>query len=289
MNALVDHIVSGESFFTGAALCIAAALVSRSRRPRLRRCTGLLFLIGLLAVTVSSTAIPYGYYGLTGAITLAWCASRYVVRWRRWSAWAMAVAWSVAVAIEVPYHLVPTLHPAPARSITVIGDSITAGVGDMRLETWPRVLAREHHLMVRDWSSPGDTTASALKRIRGRKIDSPVVILEIGGNDLLGTTSPAAFRDALDALLARVSAPGRQVLLFELPLPPFYHEIGRIQRELARKHGALLIPKRVLLSVLRGDGATLDTIHLSRPGHRRMAERVWSIVEGAFESSSAGP
>jgi acyl-CoA thioesterase-1 len=44
-----------------------------------------------------------------------------------------------------------------------------------------------------------------------------------------------------------------------------------------------LIPKRVLLAVLRRDGATLDSVHLSQAGHERMAEVVWDVVRPAFE------
>ena len=70
--------------------------------------------------------------------------------------------------------------------------------------------------------------------------------------------------------------------MFELPLPPFYHEFGRIQRSLARKYGVALIPKRVLLSVLAGSDSTVDTIHLTQAGQRRMAASVWRLLSGAY-------
>jgi acyl-CoA thioesterase-1 len=70
--------------------------------------------------------------------------------------------------------------------------------------------------------------------------------------------------------------------MFELPLPPFYNEFGRIQRRLARAHGVALIPKWVLLGVLRGQAATLDSIHLSPAGQREMARSVWSVIGPAF-------
>ena len=93
-----------------------------------------------------------------------------------------------AAAIEAQYHMMPTLNPTTSRFITIIGDSVTAGFGGSdKSERWPTILAKEHNLIVHDISQMGETTASALKRAKGQTITSPVVILEIGGNDLLGS------------------------------------------------------------------------------------------------------
>ena len=59
------------------------------------------------------------------------------------------------------------------------------------------------------------------------------MLLEIGGNDLLGDTTPAGFESGLDNLLRVVSRPGRVVVMLELPLPPFFNEYGRAQRRVA--------------------------------------------------------
>jgi acyl-CoA thioesterase-1 len=70
--------------------------------------------------------------------------------------------------------------------------------------------------------------------------------------------------------------------MFELPLPPFYHEFGRIQRDAAGRRQVALIPKRVFLNLLAGQGATLDSVHLSQAGHQQMADLVWELVGPAF-------
>lgn len=59
MNGLVYHIVSGQAFFSGIALLVLAAFASTRPQPIFRRITVLSFLIGVIAVVVSSTAIPY--------------------------------------------------------------------------------------------------------------------------------------------------------------------------------------------------------------------------------------
>lgn len=284
MNLLVYHIVSGQVFFTGVALLVLAAWASTQTRPLLKRLVVLAFLVGVIAVVVSSTAIPYWYYGVAAVVTIAWIVSRYKPSWRRWAPYAMMAAWLVAACLELPYHMTPRLAPAPEQSITIIGDSVTAGVGgDETAETWPSILAREHQLQVQDISHVGETAASALKRAKAQKIAAPVVFVEIGGNDILGTTSSEQFAEDLDALLAYLTAGNRQVMMFELPLPPLYHEYGRAQRQAAAKYDVLLVPKRVLLSVLAGEESTLDTIHLSQAGHQAMANCVWFLVGPAYE------
>jgi acyl-CoA thioesterase-1 len=167
--------------------------------------------------------------------------------------------------------------------MTVIGDSVTAGTGSNdKSVKWPALLAERHSLTVQDISHAGETAASALKRSKAQRITSPVVVLEIGGNDLLGSTTSAQFSRDLDGLLTEVSGPGRQLMMFELPLPPFCHEYGRIQRSLAHKHQVQLVPKRVFLSILAASDSTLDTIHLSQAGHDAMATCVWQLGSSAY-------
>jgi acyl-CoA thioesterase-1 len=245
-------------------------------------------LIGVLAIVISSTAISYWYYALTAIVTLAWIASGCFGKWRRGATIAFAVVWLVAALVELPYLITPSLSTAASRGITIVGDSVTAGVGgDEKSETWPKILAREHDLDVQDISHMGDTASSALKRVRVQGVNAPVVVVEIGGNDLLGSTTSAQFAQDLDALLTQLVAADRQIVMFELPLPPFCHEYGRIQRSLAAKHNVKLIPKRVFLAVVASSDSTLDSIHLSQTGHQQMADVVWGIVQSAYPTKSS--
>jgi acyl-CoA thioesterase-1 len=284
MNWLVFHIVSGQSFFSGMLLVIAAALSSMQSAPVFKRFTVLLFVLGIIAVAVSSTPLPPAFYSFAAFVTM-WVGFHFVGKWR-WSLrapYGIVLAASVALGLELPYHVMPTLAPAASRSVTVIGDSVTAGIGgDEKSERWPGILAREHALEVQDISHMGDTAASALKRARTQEITSALIVVEIGGNDLLGSTSETQFATDLDALLGYLVSPDRQILMFELPLPPFCNQYGRIQRILAQRHGVKLIPKRIFLSIIAGDGSTLDSIHLSQAGHQKMADCVWEIIEPAI-------
>tara|TARA_R110002095_G_scaffold125222_2_gene108737 strand:+ start:235 stop:1092 length:858 start_codon:yes stop_codon:yes gene_type:complete len=278
VNPIVYHIASGQAFFSGGILIILAALLSLRENRIMRRVMVLSFLVGVILVAVSSTPLPWWFYGVAGVVTLVWLGTAVQKRWRKGAAEVMVGIWLLGLLLEVPYQLTPEVEPVSLRRLTVIGDSVTAGLGDEETETWPRILAREHDVEVQDLSHVGDTVAAARKRVAATEIETPLVLLEIGGNDVLGSTTPARFETNLDALLTELESPGRQLVMLELPLPPFYHAYGLIQRELARKHNVKLVPKRVLLSIIAGGDATLDSIHLSQAGQQKMADVVWGII-----------
>lgn len=279
MNWLVYHVVSGHAFFTGVLLMVVAAVASTRERRVFHRIAVVAGVVGLIAIAISSTPIPYWMYAIAGTVTLIWVFSRYRKPWRKRARWAMVAAWLFAMLFELQFHFTPSLKPTTKRSLAVIGDSVTAGIGgDETSERWPQILERTHGLAIQDISHVGETAASALKRAEENPISAPLVIIEIGGNDILGSTTTSQFERDLDALLGHLARDDRQLVMFELPLPPFFHEYGRAQRMLAAKYNVALIPKRVFLSVIAGGDSTLDTIHLTQSGHQLMADCVWNTV-----------
>jgi acyl-CoA thioesterase-1 len=204
----------------------------------------------------------------------------------------MATATSVLVLFavglhEARYEFMPVLTPVEAREIAVIGDSITAGHGENDLtRKWPAILRDRYGVAVQDLSKAGATAASAAQGLEQESIAAPVVIVEIGGNDFLGGGSVEDFEEGLDALLKAVCQPGKQVAMFELPIPPLYEGFGRVQRNLASRHGVALIPKRIVLSVIAAADATVDSLHLTQQGHDRMATVVWALLEPAMPEAA---
>jgi acyl-CoA thioesterase I len=204
--------------------------------------------------------------------------------------------------------------PDLRERLVVIGDSLSAEDFTEGGDPWPTLLAREHGIQIVNLAFSGATARSAEKRLPRDEVAGAIVLVEIGGNDVLGSTSPAEFERDLDRLLIKVCqqeqsgeergdvirsnsltrpplpplakggsndgelrAGPRLVVMLELPLPPLYNRFGEIQRRLARRHGVVLIPKRYFASVLIGEQATLDGLHLSQSGHQKMAEMIWGL------------
>jgi len=72
--------------------------------------------------------------------------------------------------------------------------------------------------------------------------------------------------------------------MFELPLLPQMIPYGQAQRQLAKKYGVVLIPKRFLAGVLAGADATSDGLHLTEIGARRMAFLVARVLSSHVQS-----
>ncbi|MEX2174730.1 MAG: GDSL-type esterase/lipase family protein [Pirellulaceae bacterium] len=290
MNPLIYTFGSGLAFFVGVAVVLISVLLFRLGASRLAASlVSILALLGLAISGLSAAPLSYWYYGVAGLVTLAWLASE---RRRSRDAapkpeqahalrYAVVAIWLGGAALELPHHFAPRLAPLGNPPLYIIGDSLTAGAGMNERQTWPDLLPPG--IQVQSFAQPGANAASAMHQAGQIPAGASLVLVEIGGNDLLGDTSAAEFERDLKALLTDIARPHRTVVMFELPLPPTYNEFGRIQRRLAARHGVRLIPKRVLMGVLAQGDTTLDSIHLSPGGHRRMAAAVWRVIEPVYK------
>jgi acyl-CoA thioesterase-1 len=175
--------------------------------------------------------------------------------------------------LELPWRRPPRLTGAKASHLVVIGDSISAGIFSDK--PWPEVMQNRTGIRVKNLSKAGAETSDALAECRKLSIDDNLVLVEIGGNDLLGGVSGATFETNLEKLLAAVCIPGRTVVMFELPLLPHRIDYGRIQRRLAAQYHVQLIPKHYLTDVFAA--GTNDGLHLSPAGAKHMANMITSM------------
>ncbi len=282
MNWIVFHITSGGVFLSGSFCVVLATFFGIWKKTRFRAFSPLLALLDLLSIVVSATPFPYWYYGLVVVVMGIWL---FTVRSEKVEEKRRRVISSVAMTVillgvvwELPWQITPTINSPSDEPLTIYADSITAGLGENEGEPWTEILERTKHAKIFNRARVGATVGSALTKAKETTDPRGIVLLEIGGNDLLGNTKPDSFEHNLDELLSLLSSRHRRVLMFELPLPPTYNSFGEIQRRLSKKHGVVLIPKCVLMGVLSGDSATLDSIHLSQADHQRMAETVWRIL-----------
>jgi acyl-CoA thioesterase-1 len=287
-NAVMYHFGSGMAFFTGAALVLVALGLLRIRSHRwLVRSREVAAGIGLVLVTLSACPMPLVAYAILGTLTLLAMAAAHrrqrtpgtVPKALQLTA---ALAWGAAIGAELPHQWVPQLRPIPHPVLGIIGDSLTAGLGESEAITWPNLLRQKHGLSIADHSAMGATLTSAQRQADAVQDAESLLLLAIGGNDLLGSTDAQEFATALQALLKRTCRPGRTVVMLELPLPPFHNAFGSAQRRLASQYGVPLVPKRMMMQVLCANRATLDSIHLSQAGHEHMARTIWEVLRGAY-------
>jgi acyl-CoA thioesterase-1 len=290
---VVLQIANGNAFFIGMGLTV----VTFGLRLWLggRVWVSLLTvgrLVGICLVLLSATPMSWWLYGLwlvlcIGAqITIAVRAS---FTSRTLAVLTLAfLSLSLCVA-EWSYCRPPSIAVFTNQPVYVVGDSLSAGIGD-RERVWPIVLGDLSRLKVINLAHPGATIETALDQAAQIDTRDGVVIVEIGGNDLLGHTDRRTFYRQLDGLLRRLKQGNRRIIMFELPLFPFWNAFGEAQRALAKKHGVTLIPKRYLAGILGTRGATVDGLHLSQHGHNKLAGTVLEIlrVERPVEAPENG-
>lgn len=144
----------------------------------------------------------------------------------------------------------------PERRILAFGDSLFAGYGVGVRESYPAQLeaalrGRGYNVRVTNAGVSGDTSAAGLQRI-GFVLDglaeSPeLVIVELGGNDLLRGIPPSETRENIAAILAKLQERDIPALLMGMRAPPnlgaaFVREFDGLYPELAARYDAALVP-----------------------------------------------
>lgn len=114
---------------------------------------------------------------------------------------------------------------ARRRVVTILGDSITAGLGLPAAEALPARLQAElarigSPALVRGAGVSGDTTAAGLSRLDfSVQPDTTVCLVALGGNDLLRGIDPKATAKNLTAIIRRLKARRIAVVLAGLRAP----------------------------------------------------------------------
>jgi len=201
------------------------------------------------------------------------------------SAFVLTALLIIFPIIEISHRQMPVIAGTRGDHLVIVGDSISSGI-DPRVPAWPVIMQEITGIPTKNLSQPGTTALDGMDMATKVTPDDRVVLVEIGGNDLLSGVPSSEFGRSLEAILSKLAAPGRTVVMFELPLLPHRIAYGQIQRRLAAKYGVWLIPKRYFVRVISGPDATSDGLHLTTIGARRMANLVSLVLSPILRRDS---
>jgi acyl-CoA thioesterase-1 len=197
---------------------------------------------------------------------------------------------SAETAPQVP---VPKGDEVP---ILALGDSLFAGYGLEPGQSYPARLETELHrrginARIANAGVSGDTTAGALQRLdfalSGQTKAPVLVIISLGGNDMLRGVSPAETRANLDAILTKLSERKIKALLLGMLAAPnlgadYRGAFDPIYPALAAKHRAALVPFFLQPLVDKPQMIQADRIHPTLEGIDLMVADTVDEVEGAL-------
>lgn len=152
--------------------------------------------------------------------------------------------------------LAATGAQAASQLVLAFGDSLTAGYGLKPVESFPAQLEarlKRDGLAVRVHNAgvSGDTSAAGRQRLawvlNGLGAKPDLVIIELGGNDMLRGIAPAETRANLDAILAELKRRGIPVLIAGMLAAPnmgqeYARAFNAIFPALAKTYGHPLYP-----------------------------------------------
>lgn len=166
--------------------------------------------------------------------------------------------------------------------IVAFGDSLTYGTGAAAPESYPSVLAKLIGRPVVRAGVPGEVTAQGLRRLPAvlDEYNPRLVIVCLGGNDMLRKIDPSQIKRNLGAMLNELRRRGISAVLIGVPKPALLTSAADFYAELAQEFH-VPYEGEVVTDVLYSADMKSDPIHPNAKGYRRMAEALAKLLREA--------
>lgn len=172
-------------------------------------------------------------------------------------------------------------------AVLVIGDSLVAGTGAPRGQSWPDALARHTGWSVINAGVPGNTSADAYRRLPDLldMYRPDAVIIAIGGNDFLRSVPLETTQQNIAAMVVASRAATGHVAIVGIPAMSVGGAlVGRLSdhemfARIAQEHGLALVPGVVSDALSRAEFRA-DRIHANADGYAHIAQRVADALAG---------
>jgi acyl-CoA thioesterase-1 len=173
-----------------------------------------------------------------------------------------------------------------AKTILVVGDSLSAGYGLRPEQAWPSLLAsrlseRRLDYSVANISISGETTAGGRTRLQAAlKAHRPaVVVIALGANDGLRGLALSQMRGNLNAMVDAAQKTGARVLLAGMRLPPNYgpyaDQFHDAFSQIARTKKTVLLPFLLEPVASRPELFLPDNLHPTAEAQSLILDHVW--------------
>lgn len=185
----------------------------------------------------------------------------------------------------------PGWAAAAQCSLLILGDSLSSGYGLASGAGWVDRLDARLRKQPPAWrainaSVAGDTTQNGLQRLQPAldRHRPQGVVIELGGNDALRGTPPAAIRENLRTLVRQARSAGAWVVLLDAPILPNYGRayadaITGLYATLAREEKIAHVPCFICGVGLKAGMMQADGIHPNEKAQAAMLDAVWPTLK----------
>lgn len=177
-----------------------------------------------------------------------------------------------------------------AKTLVIVGDSITEGYGVAKDEAYPALLQKKLKAAGKDWTIvnsgvSGSTSASALSRVKWALKSKPdALMIALGGNDGLRGLSTEAMEKNLKSAVKAAKDAKVKVFLAGIQMPPnfgkeYTDRFKAVFPKVAKDEKIELLP--FLIEGVGGESKynLEDRIHPNEAGHKIVAEHVFQFLK----------
>ena len=180
---------------------------------------------------------------------------------------------------------------AMAKSIVVLGDSISAGYGIEVQKGWVALLQKKladqrSDYVISNESISGDTSAGGLARLDQilARHKPAILLLELGANDGLRGLSPQEMKNNLTEIVQRSQKAGSKVMLLAMKIPPNYGKryiemFYQIYPQLSAELKIPYVPFILEEVALKPELMQADGVHPNEQAQPIVAEKIWPYLQ----------